>query len=637
MILRELTENVPDETLKKKLKTSYIYYHGSNVAPDVCPWHQECRNPNNREYSNREYSNPNDQDTMPIIFVVPTEQAGRKNEGTVDISSTEIHEPTTSTRIECEPNKKFFYQNYACALYIRLRLDMALDCQQNTKSDKDEKIPNKKKKISDTLSNFYIFCDKDKSNKLDERERTVGLLTLLKYIDDGENELTADILLPIRYHKQSNKENQNGFDKQEFRTLIIDTLTEYLRIRTFGYSNYSSVKLLKEMDDKIDRITNNIQETLTNHLQRERLENETPFSFTKILEHLGLFLLCFIFLPIVVCYSIIKNLPKNPDPPRFDVIRKLFIILFSIISALASCTVYLIIIEIILYYIYYDDNIAWHVSALETFWPFALIICIVFIAYLYGSPSLMKNDYTKNKQLEQYYHRAELDMLKHNADVIVLGGDKSITMAEWESKYPSSKKPANEKSRNNKKNYWRKLIQIFIKLYQDEKKNTKRLQTVLKIVLLIIILGIAVIHSFVPVIYRTYSTNYAYPTNTTKSVTVQLIEITFIIDDIIIYLIFLLMIMYGYHLYHILGIKLNGIMRQTANSNEYTVMKPNAYYLDLKKEINLDLFLAQLRNVLDMNNTIEYQVRIQSIESDLINLLFPSLACYGYYRCCTHS
>ncbi len=82
------------------------------------------------------------------------------------------------------------------------------------------------------------------------------------------------------------------------------------------------------------------------------------------------------------------------------------------------------------------------------------------------------------------------------------------------------------------------------------------------------------------------------------------------------------MITYGFHLYYILNIKLDSIMRQTANNNEYIIAEDNACYLDLKVQINLDLFLAQLRNVINMKNIIEYQVRIQSIELNQINLLF---------------
>lgn len=616
-------DELVQEAFKKLKETdtcSYkIYYHKEELAHDIRPLQDNCTIPIGK-------------DIMPIIFdlvltreeqvtQVPTTQNNPK------IGGVE-HKESSST--EYEPMTETFYLSYAYSVYISLRLHAQIYRPPLVNSKQTETESNSKLKgeqISDMLSNFYLFCDKDKSGLLDERERSVGLLTLLKYIDDGQNKLTADILLPIVYKQQtSNNEDDEYFcDENGFRTLIIDTLTEHLRIRTFGYPNCQTKPQLHEMSNEIDRISNAIDKTLKDHLNRNE-ECPSPFSLETILTHIGLFILCFIFLPIAVLYTILSNIPKNTHSLKSKIIiRQLIIILLSIIGALAACIVYWIIINIILYYIYYDDNTTWHVSALEAYWPFSLIFCIFFIAYLYGAPIVMHSDYQKNKQIEQFYREAELDMLKHKAEVIVLMHDKPspMTMAEWESQPESQRHQLNKKhnqnnssstktesSNPNKTNYWNKLIRIFIDIYESEKEKKSKLPLVLKIILFIFILGIVATHACMPKIYRTYSTNYTYPTNTTIPFQCQFIEISYIIVSPILYLIFILMIMYAYYLYNILNIELNRIIQQTANNNQYSIMQKNACYLDLRDPIKLDLFLAELRDVLHMNNKIEYRVRI---------------------------
>jgi hypothetical protein len=605
------------EKLNETYTCSYkIYYHKEELAHDICPLQHNCTIPIGK-------------DIMPIIFdlVLTREEQVTQVLTTQNNPKSGGVEHKESSSTEYEPMAETFYLSYAYSVYISLRLHAQIYRPPSVNSKQTETESNSKgERISDLLSNFYLFCDKDKSGLLDERERSVGLLTLLKYIDDGQNKLTADILLPIVYKQQtSNNEDEYFCDEKGFRTLIINTLTEHLRIRTFGYPDCQREPQLHEMSNEIDRISNAIDKTLTDHLNRND-ECSSPFSLETILTHIGLFILCFIFLPIAVLCTILSNIPKNTHSSKSKtIIRRLIIILLSIIGALAACIVYWIIINIILYYVYYDDNTKWHVSALEVFWPFSLIFCTYVIAYLYAVPSVMHNDYQKNKRIEQFYREAELDMLKHKAEVIVLmhGKPSPMTMAEWESRPESQKhkfhrklnknnslSTETESSNPNMKNYWNKLIHIFIDIYEFEKEKKSKLPLVLKIILFIFILGIVATHACMPTIYRTYSTNYTYPTNTTIPVQCQFIEISYIILSPILYLIFLLMIMYAYYLYNILNIELNRIIQQTANNNRYSVMQKNACYLDLRDTIKLDLFLAELRDVFHMNNKIEYRVRI---------------------------
>ncbi len=80
----------------------------------------------------------------------------------------------------------------------------------------------------------------------------------------------------------------------------------------------------------------------------------------------------------------------------------------------------------------------------------------------------------------------------------------------------------------------------------------------------------------------------------------------------------MLMIIYGYYLYYIYYNQLHRVLKQLANNNPYSTEKKTAlgYFLDLRRQNNLELFFAQLRNVTKLKDTLRYQVRIHLIGSD---------------------
>jgi hypothetical protein len=264
--------------------------------------------------------------------------------------------------------------------------------------------------------------------------------------------------------------------------------------------------------------------------------------------------------------------------------------------------------------VYYDDYKEWHTSALEVFWPFTLLFSITLVGYLRESPSGTQNNYQKNQILNFYYNQAELDMLEHRADVIILenGTRQHSKMSHVkhklkklfkESKFEEIFVQVENKNRMT-------LRQNLDQIYKFEFKYSKPREIIVKIVLIFLVIIIGILHGFFPTIYRAYQTNYTYPTNITKPTLVQLIEITFIIDSIIIYFIFMSIILYTYHLYHIILIQLKNIMQKTTNTNEYDIASFCDPYFDLKDPINLDLFLCQIQNVIHIRNTLQYQVNI---------------------------
>jgi hypothetical protein len=63
------------------------------------------------------------------------------------------------------------FRQFECTLYV-VRFVLNHDDENLIKSNAYE--------MNKVLSNFYAFCDKDKSSQLDERESTMGLFTIFK-------------------------------------------------------------------------------------------------------------------------------------------------------------------------------------------------------------------------------------------------------------------------------------------------------------------------------------------------------------------------------------------------------------------------------------------------------------------------
>ncbi|CAF4033289.1 unnamed protein product, partial [Rotaria sordida] len=335
----------------------------------------------------------------------------------------------------------------------------------------------------------------DKSGQLDEDECSIALLTLFKYIEDERYPLNADILLPIVY-EHVNDRNGEYYTVTDFRTLIIDTLAEHIRFQTFHNSGDLTLPLIRKISKETERISNKIEATRTDDLQRSSDESPNPFSLLTVLLHIGYLVLFLFGLPIVAFLVIFKSFPRKNSKEIKTKIPQLLIILLSIIGGLVACIVYLAIINLVLFHIHHDTNVAWHVSSLEVYWPFALITGIVCIAYVYGSPFAMNSDYKKNQKMQQNYDEAALDFLKHKAVVNMpssSGKYQSMTVAEIEQNKKDLSPAKNESSDNRNKSF---VIKI-------------------KVIGLIVVLGVAVVRACVPTIYRKYNPRYTYP-NTTK-------------------------------------------------------------------------------------------------------------------------
>ncbi|CAF0946472.1 unnamed protein product [Rotaria sordida] len=403
----------------------------------------------------------------------------------------------------------------------------------------------------------------DKSGQLDEDECSIALLTLFKYVEVERYPLNADILLPIVY-EHVNDRNGEYYTVTDFRTLIIDTLAEHIRFQTFHNSGDLTLQLMRKMSKETERISNKIEATRTDDLQRSSDESPNPFSLLTVLLHIGYLVLFLFGLPIVAFLVIFKSFPRKNSKEIKTKIPQLLIILLSIIGGLVACIVYLAIINLVLFHIHHDTNVAWHVSSLEVYWPFALITGIVCIAYVYGSPFAMNSDYKKNQKMQQNYDEAALDFLKHKAVVNMpssSGKYQSMTVAEIEQNKKDSPSTKNESSDNRNKSF---VIKI-------------------KVIGLIVVLGVAVVRACVPTIYRKYNPRYTYP-NTTKPFQLKL------------------------------------VLQEPANNNPYGVAQKsgNEYFLDLRHQRNLELFVAQLRHVTKLKDTLPYQLAMASMGGGVI-------------------
>ncbi|CAF1179453.1 unnamed protein product [Didymodactylos carnosus] len=337
------------------------------------------------------------------------------------------------------------FQNHAFLLYIRLCLHVVVT-DQPTKGLKrlpfGPKLPPSEKQESKdpALSKFYSFCDKDKSSMLDEREWTIGLLTLFKYID---KDLTVDNLLPIVYDHTQDSVHEYC-NKNDFQTLIIDTLTEHLRIQTFQAPTFSKLKCSPSLfDENIEDLCKKTYKTLTESLKvSDGSKNKSPFSVGATIRYTLLFLLGVIGLPIVVFVRLIYYLNEEDNRSKYvaKIVWIFITILLAFLCALLTTVVYLIIINIILYHVYYDDNSDWHVNSLEAYWPFALMIYMVAVAYLYTVHRFLSTKTEKKRrEFERYRDESEIQMLKHEVKVTTIDGDR-MTVAQFESKDGSSDK-----------------------------------------------------------------------------------------------------------------------------------------------------------------------------------------------------
>ena len=126
---------------------------------------------------------------------------------------------------------RIYYENRTLMYYVRLCMYAAIVDRYDVPTNEDHQF-----QIDKVLSSFYAFCDKDKSSRLDEHEWRVGLLTILKYISISSKEsvkLGIDSLLPVIYRHRDQKNEGVYCNQQDFQTLLIDTLTEHVRIHTF--------------------------------------------------------------------------------------------------------------------------------------------------------------------------------------------------------------------------------------------------------------------------------------------------------------------------------------------------------------------------------------------------------------------
>jgi hypothetical protein len=455
---------------------------------------------------------------------------------------------------------------------------------------------------------FYAFCDKDKSNKLNEDESTLGLLILYKYINKDliENEVNRNILLPIVYQNERTDENEY-FNKQDFETLIIDTLTEHIRIQTFQGPQYSHLKESpSEINKQIDNLSKAFQNLLTKDLKFSHETNErSPFIVDRTIGYLLLFVLSVILIPITLLILFRNKIVKE----NFSLKSRIQLLSLSIVilcCILISCIVYLTLINILLYYLYSNENSTWNVNSFEAYWPFALVIYLMLMFYVYLSEDILLNETEKKrKEFERIYNDAQIEMLKCKVKVTTMTGEQ-MTVEQFESIQGLVSK--SNDSTLKRKSLSGKLKNFLIKIYKKEFENENICLIMLKVVGLILFVGVIVVHSCIPLIYRRYSNN-KNELNITKPFEVELIEMSYMIISLPLYLIFILMIIYGFYKYKILYSQLNKIFRQSANDYQYNSLKKKKYYLNLKISSNLDLFFDLFRQRFEMNKRVDYRVR----------------------------
>ena len=375
----------------------------------------------------------------------------------------------------------------------------------------------------------------------------MGLLTILKYISISSNEpveLGIDSLLPIIYHHDDQKNEEVYCNKQDFQTLLIDTLTEHVRIHIFKPLSYSPLEEPKTLDKTIKNLSKGIKKTLEYHLNVSREKKPvTPFRVFQIIAYLLFILLSIIMFPLV---SILHDWKKcHSKFQRFK---------YFLLSLLASAIIYLILINLILFHVYYDENSYWRVNVLEVYWPFATVIAMIFISHIYFYDVILP-DTNDQKQMELFklHHRAEIEVLREKVEVTTAEG-VSMTLAQFESKKKSSSE----------------LRNFFHEIYEIEFNHVELKYKILKILVLILMVGVAIVHTCIPIIFRRYFGKKKEPIGE-KPFQVNLIEISYFIIGFPLYLIYLLLMIYAFYKYTTFYRQIDKLLRKITNDHRYVI------------------------------------------------------------------
>ncbi|CAF1284437.1 unnamed protein product [Adineta steineri] len=161
----------------------------------------------------------------------------------------------------------------------------------------------------------------------------------------------------------------------------------------------------------------------------------------------------------------------------------------------------------------------------------------------------------------------------------------------------------------------------FTKIYKNEFENEKFYIIIFKIVCFLLIVSLSILHTCLPILYRSYS-NEKIQLNQTKPFEIQLIEICFFIFGFPFYFLFILMIIYGLHKYDIFYYKINEMFQKIINDDQYRLRNKNSYDFNFKIQNHLHLFILLLKQLFQINQTIEYQIaRLSLLTGLIINLI----------------
>ncbi|CAF1129146.1 unnamed protein product [Adineta steineri] len=507
-----------------------------------------------------------------------------------------------------ETDYETFFRNYALIYYIRLCIYVAISNRNSMKMN-DELIEdvdyflsgNCKKSnccdLNEVLLDLYEFCDKDKCNKLDKEECETGLLILFKYLNENlmENKLNIETIYPL-INNNDGEENVNNeyYSKENFEMLIIDTLSEHVRTEIFQYPEYSQLKEFSfEITKQIECITDNIDNILNDELKfLNDNQKKNPFIKEETIKYTLLFLFSLIILPITILILLIIKIQNSRSlllcPNRF--LRYLIISILFLISLLISSMIYLIVLNVIFYHIYSKDIFIWKINLFEVYCPLFILIYLIFISYVYLFDKIILNsNEKKDKKFQKIYNDVQIEILKYNIQI------RTTNQQQIE---------------NLSKN-------CFTKIYKNEFENEKFYIIIFKIICFLLIVSLSILHTCLPILYRSYS-NEKIQLNQTKPFEIQLIEICFFIFGFPFYFLFILMIIYGLHKYDIFYYKINEMFQKISNDDQYRLRNKNSYDFNFKIQNHVHLFILLLKQLFQINQTVEYQIARLSLLTGLI-------------------
>ena len=438
------------------------------------------------------------------------------------------------------------------------------------------------KAFEERWQRFLLWCDKDKSGRLERKEVDIALLIIFKLM------ITDEHHQPIyTFHKSSMKQVSfsaydllpvwdlpiQSWDLNQFQTLLLDTLIEHVKYNLLIDSPITTADQMKFLFDGIVvKYLEPIERTIASKMFIPKPQEWISFSWRSVIYYILVFLSAMIFLPITVSIILWKQLELDENEKGNDRLRSLLIkfimIIFAVIFSLASYFPYYCLF---IYYGSIEEMKMWNIFVLEVYWPLALqIYFMLLLALFFYHESVSSKGKERQVLVERCYEDAYFTFYEKNA--IWINPTAKII--------PSPKQTCSSK------------------LFAWATPG------------FVIVIIVIIIRQLIPRIIRhwtprTEMNNSTMINSTGKPSSVEDIQWFYETVGLAYSFLFFVMIVMALRHYFTLYVRVTDIMGSVTNNLQFIEHNSQSYY-NLRHPINLDYFLARLKKAVTDADTRGY-------------------------------